>query len=187
MIQLTSFFRATKKIKAGEEITATYLDLEDGLNRVYRQVLNSEYFKQSILSQSCFRTSSIIISCSIADVTVARQLERGFFSIIPYLNISKTLLNSFEKDEEKRKEMMSLHHLLNNCDTPQKIVKNINQQLKLARCECHGYISLSVEKYMMFFSLITGIKKQYCLKLLTIGYETMAEIKDEEETNREKA
>lgn len=39
----------------------------------------------------------------------------------------------------------------------------------------------------MFFSLITGIKKQYCLKLLTIGYETMAEIKDEEETNREKA
>ena len=31
-------FRATKKIKAGQEITATYLDLEDGLNRVYRQV-----------------------------------------------------------------------------------------------------------------------------------------------------
>ena len=35
---------------------------------------------------------------------------------------------------------MSLHHLLNNCDTPQKIVKNINQQLKVARFECHLYM-----------------------------------------------
>ena len=39
----------------------------------------------------------------------------------------------------------------------------------------------------MFFSLITGIKKQYCLKLLTIGYETMAGITAGEETNRQKA
>ena len=91
--QLASLFRATKKIKAGEEITATYLDLEDGLNRVYRQVQNNDYFKQSMLSSViktsfCFRNSLMIISCSIADVTVARQLERGFYSIRLYLKIS---------------------------------------------------------------------------------------------------
>ena len=82
---------------------------------------------------------------------------------------------------------MSLHHLLNNCDTPQKIVQNINEQLKLSRFECHVDITLSVQIIYYVFSLITGIKKQYCLKLLTIGYETMADITDGEETNREQA
>ena len=38
-----------------------------------------------------------------------------------------------EEEETKRKELMELHHLLNNCDTPQKIVANVNKQLKLAR------------------------------------------------------
>ena len=47
---------------------------------------------------------------------------------------------------------MSLHHLLNNCDTPQKIIKNINEQLKLARFECHC-ISLSVKIIYNVFQL----------------------------------
>ena len=38
-----------------------------------------------------------------------------------------------------------------------------------------------------FFSLIPGIKKQYCLKLLTIGYETMVGFANGEETNRKEA
>ena len=50
-----------------------------------------------------------------------------------------------------------------------------------------SYIIINVKSPLMFFSLITGIKKQYCLRILTIGYETMAGIADGEETNREKA
>ena len=121
--------RATSKIPAGAEITASYLDLEDGLNKVYRQEFLADNFMFECKCQCC-------------TVIGAR----------------------YDEDEDKRTELMSLHHLLNNCDTPQTIIKNINQQLKLA-------------------SLITGVKTQYCLKLLTIGYETMAGISHSEEIN----
>ena len=38
-----------------------------------------------------------------------------------------------ERDEDRRREMIKLHHLLNSCKTSQDIIKNINQQIKLAK------------------------------------------------------
>ena len=44
-----------------------------------------------------------------------------------------------------------------------------------------------METNTFFSSLIPGIKQHYCLKLLTIGYETMVGFSDGEETNRNEA
>ena len=82
----------------GEEITANYADLEDGLNKEYRQ---------SFLLDN-FRLSCCCACCRYSGEDLAR-------------------------DEDRRREMMKLHHLLNTCKSPQDIIKNINQQIKLAR------------------------------------------------------
>lgn len=111
-----------KKIYVGEEITANYADVEDGLNREYRQdfLLNNFMF---------------VCQCSCCS-------KFG---------------QEAEEDENLRQDMMMLHHQLNNCDSPQDIVKNINRQLKVAKM------------------IGGGVKLQYCLNLLNIGHQTVAQ------------
>ena len=100
---MNNFPRAILRLKCvyynmeGEEITANYGDLEDGLNRKYRATFLWDNFRMTCSCTCC--------------VLVGEEEAR---------------------DEARRMELMKLHHLLNSCRTTQDIIKNINQQLKLA-------------------------------------------------------
>ena len=82
----------------GEELTSNYGDVEDGLNRNYRQSFLWDNFRFECICSCCQQIGDVV-----------------------------------DREEARRKELMELHHLLNNCDTPQKIVANVNKQLKLVR------------------------------------------------------
>ena len=119
-----------RKIRVGQELTANYADLEDGLNLVYRQPFLLNNFNFQCFCECCSRVGS-----------------------------------ESDDDEERRREMMMLHHQLNTCHSPGDIIKNINKQLKLSK---H----------------IPGVKLQYCLNLVSIGYHTVAESPEEKHNNR---
>ena len=110
-----------KKICVGEEITANYADVEDGLNKEYRQEYLSNNFMFECKCQCCTKFCQEAV-----------------------------------ENENMRQEMMILHHQLNNCESAHEIVRNINRQLKVAKM------------------MGGGVKLQYCLNLLNIGYQTVA-------------